>query len=223
MTGCRRYGADTPARQAHVAAPVTTRSAKSPKRSQNRSSMVAAVEARESALKLQASRLQRHMDPETLAKLVKAEGSDYQKRYNAAARRWISTIVALPVFIVLSYHLYNRREFWGPHLQKSSCVRKMITKASWAVVLGHEPKTVPRQSENSSSEWDCEHWELHEAMSKSDGEYPSLIYNNTTLHFCSNGTVRHQRMVFTKESCRNIDGQYRQDRQKEIGGMNVAA
>lgn len=130
MTGCRRYGADTPARQAHVAASVTTRSAKSPKRSQNRSSMVAAVEARESALKLQASRLQRHMDPETLAKLVKAEGSDYQKRYNAAARRWISTIVALPVFIVLSYHLYNRREFWGPHLQKSSYVRKMITKAS---------------------------------------------------------------------------------------------
>ncbi|KAG5957164.1 hypothetical protein E4U57_001951 [Claviceps arundinis] len=108
MTGCRRYGADTPARQAHVAASVTTRSAKSPKRSQNRSSMVAAVEARESALKLQASRLQRHMDPETPAKLVKAEGSDYQKRYNAAARRWISTIVALPVFIVLSYHLYNR-------------------------------------------------------------------------------------------------------------------
>lgn len=112
MTGCRRYGADTPARQAHVA-PVNTRSAKSPKKSQNRNSIVAAAEAR-------ASRLQRHMDPETLAKLIKAEGegSDYQKRYNAAARRWISTIVALPVFIVLSYHLYNRREFWGPHLRK---------------------------------------------------------------------------------------------------------
>jgi hypothetical protein len=31
-----------------------------------------------------------------------------QKRYNVAARRWISAMVAMPVFLVTSYYLFNR-------------------------------------------------------------------------------------------------------------------
>ncbi|CAG8289137.1 unnamed protein product [Penicillium salamii] len=35
------------------------------------------------------------------------------KEYKTAARRWISVIVALPILMVSSYTLYERREFSG--------------------------------------------------------------------------------------------------------------
>lgn len=36
---------------------------------------------------------------------------EYKKAYNQAARRWTAGLIALPIFIVTSYVLFNRREF----------------------------------------------------------------------------------------------------------------
>ncbi|KAF4594460.1 Transcription elongation factor SPT5 [Ophiocordyceps camponoti-floridani] len=33
---------------------------------------------------------------------------DYRRRYNAAARWWLKIMVGLPVFIVSSWHLFDR-------------------------------------------------------------------------------------------------------------------
>ncbi|GJN74670.1 hypothetical protein VFPFJ_07697 [Purpureocillium lilacinum] len=36
------------------------------------------------------------------------EHDDYQKRYNTAARKWVSSIIALPILLVTSYYLFDR-------------------------------------------------------------------------------------------------------------------
>lgn len=43
---------------------------------------------------------------------------EYQKRYNSAARKWVSSIIALPILLVTSYYLFDRREFlWSSRVR----------------------------------------------------------------------------------------------------------
>ncbi|KAG6001969.1 hypothetical protein E4U21_003605, partial [Claviceps maximensis] len=109
-TSNRRYGTQTPNNQARRAL-TTTGCLKSSPKSRTRqeltpASISAPTAARQAAL--QASHLQRHREFEIIAEKNKADGKDYQKRYNTAARKWVSTMIALPILIVTSYYLFDR-------------------------------------------------------------------------------------------------------------------
>ncbi|KAL7944898.1 hypothetical protein V8C42DRAFT_324037 [Trichoderma barbatum] len=67
------------------------------------------AEARDSALR--AARMRRlAQQQDRLAEEAKKteEKREYKKRYNVAARKWVSTIIALPILLVTSYYLFDR-------------------------------------------------------------------------------------------------------------------
>ncbi|KAL9480373.1 hypothetical protein ACSS6W_005159 [Trichoderma asperelloides] len=67
------------------------------------------AEARESALR--AARMRRQaqkQDREAEAAKKREEEREYKKKYNTAARKWVSSIIALPIFLVTSYYLFDR-------------------------------------------------------------------------------------------------------------------
>ncbi|KAK7416784.1 hypothetical protein QQX98_004977 [Neonectria punicea] len=73
---------------------------------------IRAAMLREQALRI--ARLQRagHREEEILgAQKKKLAQLDYTSRYNSAARKWVSSIIALPILLVTSYYLFDRREF----------------------------------------------------------------------------------------------------------------
>lgn len=67
------------------------------------------AEAREAALR--AARLRRSAETETEAKLKSVEKKAYDKRYKTAARKWVSGMIALPILLVTSYYLFDRRKY----------------------------------------------------------------------------------------------------------------
>ncbi|KND93724.1 hypothetical protein TOPH_01898 [Tolypocladium ophioglossoides CBS 100239] len=76
------------------------------------------AEARESALR--AARMRRQAEREDrLSEEAKRrlENEKYQKRYKAAARKWVSSLIALPILLVTSYYLFDRLALG--HAQKS--------------------------------------------------------------------------------------------------------
>ncbi|KAL6876899.1 hypothetical protein J3F83DRAFT_426821 [Trichoderma novae-zelandiae] len=67
------------------------------------------AEQRESALRAaRLRRLAQHQD--RLAEEAKAREARraYKRRYDGAARKWVSTIIALPILLVTSYYLFDR-------------------------------------------------------------------------------------------------------------------
>ncbi|KAH6958003.1 hypothetical protein BKA56DRAFT_680870 [Ilyonectria sp. MPI-CAGE-AT-0026] len=82
---------------------------------------IRAAESREAALRTarlrRAGQRQEEAMEEAKKQLAKKE---YQKRYNSAARKWVSSIIALPILLVTSYYLFYR------------------------LALGHAPKTLPK-------------------------------------------------------------------------------
>ncbi|UNI24809.1 hypothetical protein JDV02_010529 [Purpureocillium takamizusanense] len=78
------------------------------------------AEVREAALR--AARIRRASergDRENEDARRKQERDEYQKRYNTAARKWVSSIIALPILLVTSYYLFDR------------------------LALGHDQKVIP--------------------------------------------------------------------------------
>lgn len=55
--------------------------------------------------------------------MKKEAKKEYTKKYNTAARKWVSSIIALPIFFVTSYYLFDR------------------------LALGNAQKTMPRGEE----------------------------------------------------------------------------
>lgn len=47
-------------------------------------------------------------DREEAAAKKREEERAYRKKYNTAARKWVSSIIALPIFFVTSYYLFDR-------------------------------------------------------------------------------------------------------------------
>ncbi|KAL6888060.1 hypothetical protein GGI43DRAFT_417002 [Trichoderma evansii] len=85
------------------------------------------AEARESALR--AARMRRQAqkkDREEEAEKKREEEREYKKKYNTAARKWVSSIIALPIFFVTSYYLFDR------------------------LVLGKQPKSLEKHREEKS-------------------------------------------------------------------------
>ncbi|OAA52094.1 hypothetical protein NOR_00687 [Metarhizium rileyi] len=64
------------------------------------------MEAKDAALR--AVRMKRTVEGETKAAMKEAAKKDYQRRYDVAARKWVSTMIALPILIVTSYYLFDR-------------------------------------------------------------------------------------------------------------------
>ncbi|KAL6887505.1 hypothetical protein HDV57DRAFT_488985 [Trichoderma longibrachiatum] len=67
------------------------------------------AEMRESALR--AARLRRaaqRQDRRAEEARAAEERREYKRRYDGAARRWVSTIIALPILLVTSYYLFDR-------------------------------------------------------------------------------------------------------------------
>ncbi|KAK7423970.1 hypothetical protein QQZ08_008794 [Neonectria magnoliae] len=56
---------------------------------------------------------------------------DYISRYNSAARKWVSSIIALPILLVTSYYLFDRPR-------------------SWTVVLGNVAKVLPKDMQQDN-------------------------------------------------------------------------
>lgn len=50
-------------------------------------------------------------DREEEAAKKREEEREYRKKYNTAARKWVSSIIALPIFFVTSYYLFDRCMF----------------------------------------------------------------------------------------------------------------
>lgn len=87
------------------------------------------AEARESALR--AARMRRQaqkQDREEEAAKKREEEREYRKKYNTAARKWVSSIIALPIFLVTSYYLFDRREFLLP------CCWNGIGREEWFIL-----------------------------------------------------------------------------------------
>jgi hypothetical protein len=53
-------------------------------------------------------------DREEEAAKKREEEKEYKRKYNTAARKWVSSIIALPIFFVTSYYLFDRRMFSLP-------------------------------------------------------------------------------------------------------------
>ncbi|UKZ75773.1 hypothetical protein TrVFT333_003467 [Trichoderma virens FT-333] len=67
------------------------------------------AEARDSALRAaRMRRLAQQQDRLAEETKKKEEKREYKKRYDVAARKWVSTIIALPIFLVTSYYLFDR-------------------------------------------------------------------------------------------------------------------
>ncbi|KAM0262101.1 hypothetical protein ACHAQJ_001842 [Trichoderma viride] len=67
------------------------------------------AEARESALRAaRMRRLAQRQDREAEEAKKQEAKKEYKKRYNVAARKWVSTIIALPILLVTSYYLFDR-------------------------------------------------------------------------------------------------------------------
>lgn len=62
---------------------------------------------REAAIR--AVKHRRAIETATKASEKEVDQKDYQKRYNTAARKWVSTMIALPILFVTSYYLFDRR------------------------------------------------------------------------------------------------------------------
>ncbi|KAF7553911.1 hypothetical protein G7Z17_g3260 [Cylindrodendrum hubeiense] len=88
---------------------------------------ITAAEQREASLRVarlrRADKRQEEALEEAKKKLAKKE---YQKRYNTAARKWVSSIIALPILLVTSYYLFDR------------------------LALGNEQKTLPKKKEEEN-------------------------------------------------------------------------
>lgn len=70
------------------------------------------AQAREAALRV--ARMRRLDERENCSQEVvedKLKRDSFTGRYKSASRKWISTIVALPILLVTSYYLFDRREF----------------------------------------------------------------------------------------------------------------
>ncbi|KAK4078421.1 hypothetical protein PCL_07192 [Purpureocillium lilacinum] len=94
---------------------------------------VRTAEAREAALR--AARMRRASEREDRDKEDahrRQEHDDYQKRYNTAARKWVSSIIALPILLVTSYYLFDR---YGA----------AADQGGFAVALGHAQKVMPKK------------------------------------------------------------------------------
>jgi hypothetical protein len=76
--------------------------------------------------------------------MKKEAKKEYTKKYNTAARKWVSSIIALPIFFVTSYYLFDRCEYC--RLRESEQTRGI---ADWecVVALGNAQKTMPRGEE----------------------------------------------------------------------------
>lgn len=100
---------------------------------------IAAAETRSAVLN--AARLRRSLqrEEEAAAKAKKdEEKKKYQKRYKSNTRKWISTMIALPIFFVTSYYLFDRRklnDIWG----WVSCMLIQVV-----VALGNAQKEMPK-------------------------------------------------------------------------------
>ncbi|KAL7897097.1 hypothetical protein HDV63DRAFT_405827 [Trichoderma sp. SZMC 28014] len=85
--------------------PTTTAAAEGP----SSAAALRTAEARESALR--AARMRRQaqkQDREEEAAKKREEEREYKRKYNTAARKWVSSIIALPIFFVTSYYLFDR-------------------------------------------------------------------------------------------------------------------
>ncbi|KAH6609044.1 hypothetical protein Trco_002390 [Trichoderma cornu-damae] len=68
------------------------------------------AEARESALRAaRLRRLAQRQDREAEEARRREEKEEYTKKYDVAARKWVSTMIALPILLVTSYYLFDRR------------------------------------------------------------------------------------------------------------------
>lgn len=114
------------------------------------------AEAREAALRAARMRRIGERKGNGRSAIEKLERDSYQSRYKAAARRWTSLMVALPILIVTSYHLYDRREFSG----RCSWIAAISRESSplsdrhgvLPVLLGHAPKSLPRPRPTDGSQ-----------------------------------------------------------------------
>jgi hypothetical protein len=59
---------------------------------------------------MRAMQSRRAAEAEGEAQTKKAHHKEYQKRYNTAARKWVSSMIALPILLVTSYYLFDRRK-----------------------------------------------------------------------------------------------------------------
>ncbi|QYS96741.1 hypothetical protein H0G86_003979 [Trichoderma simmonsii] len=67
------------------------------------------AEARDSALRAaRMRRLAQQQDRLAEEAKKKEEKREYKRRYDTAARKWVSTIIALPILLVTSYYLFDR-------------------------------------------------------------------------------------------------------------------
>ncbi|KAG8416049.1 hypothetical protein J3459_013851 [Metarhizium acridum] len=82
------------------------------------------AETRDAAV--QVVRVRRAAEIKTKVELENVNQKEYQKRYQSAARKWVSTMIALPILLVTSYYLFDR------------------------LVLGNEPKTLSKLSTTAS-------------------------------------------------------------------------
>ncbi|QUC18978.1 uncharacterized protein UV8b_03219 [Ustilaginoidea virens] len=71
--------------------------------------------------------LRRETETEIELDKSKDEQKDYQKRYDRAARKWMLNMIALPIFLVTGYCLFER------------------------LIMGHAPKTSPRITDNQTN------------------------------------------------------------------------
>ncbi|KOS23317.1 hypothetical protein ESCO_006631 [Escovopsis weberi] len=86
------------------------------------------AEAREAALR--AARLRRHGEREERERQEaqrREQKRAYEARYKSAGRRWVSTIIALPILLVTSWYLFDR------------------------LVLGHAAKELPRMKDDQET------------------------------------------------------------------------
>lgn len=108
------------------------------------------AETRDAAV--QVVRLKRAAEIKTKVETEKANQKEYQKRYQSAARKWVSTMIALPILLVTSYYLFDRRKFTMPQARKhrKRATTRSRTKLNPAVALGNEPKTLSKVSTTAS-------------------------------------------------------------------------
>lgn len=91
------------------------------------------AEAREA--RLRTARLRR-VDQQAEREREEERQREYKQKYDGAARRWVSGIIATPILLVTSYYLFDRREFVFP---PSLSLQRFLFHFKMGRLSGREP------------------------------------------------------------------------------------
>ena len=98
-------------------------------------------------------RLMKH-DRQIIREREEKRDMQYERDYKRATRKWISTMIALPIAIVTSYYLFDRRKntlACNTHAENSVTLTLLLLQSLWGISLRNSQRTRRQRKELAGS------------------------------------------------------------------------